>query len=324
MTVIHLREFLGGARRDDLPTPVAALRPEIEDQVGALDHFEVVLDDHQGVPRVGESLKHVEQLPDVVEVKAGGRFVENVEGVSGGPAAEFARQLHPLGLAAGERRARLSELHVVEPDVADAGEHPVDPRVRLEELHRVLDGQIEHVGDVLPAVADFEGLPVVSPAPTRLAFHEDVGEEVHLDAAHALALAFLAAAALDVEAEPTGLVAADLRLVGHAEQLPDLVEDPGVGRGVRTRGPTDRRLVHVDHPVDPLKSVDPGVRAGDDLGAGDGPHRGLEQDLVDEGALAASGHAGDAHDPVQREGRVDRLQVVRRGALHHDRVPDIE
>jgi hypothetical protein len=45
-----------------------------------------------------------------------------------------------------------------------------------------------------------------------LAGDEDVGEEVHLDHAHAGALAALAAASLDVEGEAPGVVAAGLGL----------------------------------------------------------------------------------------------------------------
>ena len=67
--------------------------------------------------------------------------------------------------------------------------------------------------------------PGCSAALALLARHEHVGQEVHLDHLGALALARLAAAALDVEGEPAGLVAADLRFLGQGEDLPDEVED---------------------------------------------------------------------------------------------------
>ena len=54
---------------------------------------------------------------DVGEVQAGGRLVEQVERPAGAFLDQFAGELHPLGLAAGERRRRLAELHVVEPHV---------------------------------------------------------------------------------------------------------------------------------------------------------------------------------------------------------------
>ena len=59
----------------------------------------------------------LEQARDVVEVEAGGRLVEDVEGLAGRPLRELGRQLHALRLAAGERRRRLAEVDVAHPDV---------------------------------------------------------------------------------------------------------------------------------------------------------------------------------------------------------------
>jgi hypothetical protein len=68
--------------------------------------------------------------------------------------------------------------------------------------------------DVAALVADLERLAVVALALADVAGHVDVGQEVHLDLDHAVALAGLAAAALHVEAEAPGVVAARARL-GH-------------------------------------------------------------------------------------------------------------
>jgi len=51
-----------------------------------------------------------------------------------------------------------------------------------------------------------------------LARHIHIRQEVHLDLDGAVTRARLTAAALDVEREPTGLVAADFRLGGGGEQ----------------------------------------------------------------------------------------------------------
>ena len=47
--------------------------------VGGLDDVEVVLDDDHGVAGIDQALEHAEQPPDVLEVQAGGRLVEDVE-----------------------------------------------------------------------------------------------------------------------------------------------------------------------------------------------------------------------------------------------------
>src|SRR6185295_5787489 len=80
--------------------------------------------------------------------------------------------------------------------------------------------------------------------------------EVHLDADDAVALAVLAAAALDVEAVAARPVAADARRRELREEVADLAERAGVGRGIAPRRAPDRRLVDHDHLVEVVQSRD--------------------------------------------------------------------
>src|SRR5213075_1357965 len=170
-------------------------------------------------------------------------FVEDVDGAAGGPPLQLGGELHPLRLATGEGRRRLPETDVAEPDVDQRGEVPGDGGYGGEELGGLLDRHVQDVGDRLALEVHLERLAVVAGAVADLARDVDVRQEVHLDLDGAVALARLAAAALDVEGEATGLVAADLRLRRLREQLAHVVEDTGVGRRVRPRGAADRRLV---------------------------------------------------------------------------------
>ena len=98
------RDLLGRARRDDRPPAVAALGPEVDHAVGALHDVEVVLDQEHRVARVDQPAEDVEQPPDVLEVQAGGRLVEDVERAARGPA----RQLAARASRAAPRRPRAS------------------------------------------------------------------------------------------------------------------------------------------------------------------------------------------------------------------------
>jgi hypothetical protein len=89
-----------------------------------LDHVEVVLDHEHGVAGVDEPLQHLEQLLDVGEVEAGRRLVEDVERLAGRDLRQLGGELHPLRLAARERRRRLAELDVVEADVVQRLQPP--------------------------------------------------------------------------------------------------------------------------------------------------------------------------------------------------------
>src|SRR5699024_1053502 len=105
---------------------------------------------------------------------------------------------------------------------------------------RLGDRHVEDLGDVLALVVHLEGFAVVALALADLTRDIHIGQEVHLDLQGAVTVAGLAAAALDVEGEPSGLVATDLRLGGLCEEVAYLVEDTGVSRRVGPRGPADR------------------------------------------------------------------------------------
>src|SRR4029453_3528430 len=98
----------------------------------------------------------------------------------------------------------------------------------LEELTRLGNRHLEHVGDRLPLEADLERLAVVALAVALLAGHVDVGQEVHLDLDLTVAAADLPAPALDVEREAARLVPARPRLLRARVEVSDVVEQPDV------------------------------------------------------------------------------------------------
>src|SRR4029079_15286424 len=114
-------------------------------------------------------------------------------------------------------------MYVVEADAVQGLEGLAHARHRLEELGGLLDGHVEHVGDGLALEQDLQRLAVVALALADVAGDVDVGQEVHLDLDAAVALAGLAAAALDVEGEAARLVAARPWLGPRAETICDTV-----------------------------------------------------------------------------------------------------
>ena len=103
---------------------------------------------------------------------------------------------------------------------------------------------------------DGEGFLIVTAAVTDFALDVDVGEEVHFDAALAFALAGFAAAALNVEGEAAGFVAALAGFGEHGEEVADGGEDAGIGGGVGARGAADGGLVDADGFVDVVEALD--------------------------------------------------------------------
>ena len=263
---------------------------------------------------VDELLQGGEQPAYVVEVQAGGGLVEDEQRAGLGGPDDVRGQLEALGLAAGQGGDRLPQAQVVEAHPDQRPQPARDLRLVAEELHGLGNGEAEHVADVLAPVGDLQHLLAVARAAALRAGGEDVREELHLDLLEALATARLAAPALHVEGEGGRRVAAEARQVHAGEQAPDGIERLHVGHRVGPGRGAQRRLVHQDHLGDAVDAADlVAVRQR-------GQRRGLEaadvvgDDLVHQARLARAGHAGDAHQPSQRDAHVDVLEVVGAGA----------
>ncbi|BAC18317.1 conserved hypothetical protein [Corynebacterium efficiens YS-314] len=199
-----------------------------------------MLDDDHGVALVHQPLDHHHQFADVLEVQAGGRLIQDVDGAAVGALLQLGGQFHALCLTTGQRGRGLAETDISQSHINQGGKVAVDGLDRFEELRRLGDRHVEDLGDVLAFVVHLEGFTVVAFALADLTRDVHIGQEVHLDLQGAITLAGLAPATLDVEGEASRLVATDLRLGGLGEEVTHLVEDTGVGRRVGARGPADR------------------------------------------------------------------------------------
>src|SRR5262245_29013412 len=239
-----------------------------------------------------------------------GRLIEDIERAARGPARQLAGQLYPLRLAARQRRRLLADMDIAEADALQRLELVADRGHGLEQLCRFLDRHVEHVGDRLVLELDLERLAVVALALAHVAGDVDVGQKVHLDLDHAVALAGLAAAALDVEGEAAWLVAAHLGFGELGEPFADRREGAGIGGGVGARRAADRRLVDVDDLVEMLQALDRVMLAGMLARIGELARHGAVERLDEEGRLAAAGDAGDGGEQAERNVYGDVLEVV--------------
>ncbi len=117
---------------------------------------------------------------------------------------------------------------------------------------------------------------------TIFARHQHIGQKVHLYGAVSVAFAGLAAAARNVEAEATRLVAANLRLGQSHKELADVGEDAGVSGRIRARSAAYGRLVHRYHLVNILKPLNGRVgqrflQAVIEVAGDDGSQRAIDE-----------------------------------------------
>src|SRR5690606_19590171 len=157
-----------------------------------------------------EALEDAEQLADLGARQTRRRLVEDVEpaALALAGADQFARDLEPLRLAAGQRWRGLTEAQVAEPHLLELPEHLAEPVLADEEADGLVDREVQHLADVQPLHLHVERLRLVAPPAADLTVHVDVGEEDHLDLDDALALTRLAAPAANVEGEVPRSVAA--------------------------------------------------------------------------------------------------------------------
>ena len=165
---------------------------------------------------------------------------------------------------------------------------------------------LEHLGAVAPAVA-------VGAAQV------DVGEELHLDVLEAVAAAGRAAAVAGVEAERALRVAALLRerrrprsACGSRRTRRRSSPDSSASCGRSATGRPARRRRSCSAPR--ARDARPAPRSAC-------PSRLQQrrvQHVLHQRRLAGARHAGDADEPLQRDGDVDVLQVVLGGAEQLD------
>ena len=149
-----------------LPAGLAALGPQVDDPIGGAHHIEIVLDDEQRMAGVDQPPEGAQQLGDIVEMQAGGRFVEQEQRAAcAAPSPRRARLLGRLRRTAFSARCpaslrrcasppdsvghRLAQAQIVESDIGERRQAQAHLRVGGEKRQRFGDRQIEHVGDAL-------------------------------------------------------------------------------------------------------------------------------------------------------------------------------
>ena len=77
MRIFDLCQLLRRANANDFAAIVARFRSKIDNPVGGLNHFEIVLDHDERVSALNQALENLEQHRDVIEMESSGRFVED-------------------------------------------------------------------------------------------------------------------------------------------------------------------------------------------------------------------------------------------------------
>ena len=77
VAVLAQSHLFGLAATEELPASCSTFRSQVYHMVGTLDDIHIVLDDDKRMPALDECVKGIQQASYVVEMKAGGRLVED-------------------------------------------------------------------------------------------------------------------------------------------------------------------------------------------------------------------------------------------------------
>ena len=178
----------------------------------------------------------------------------------------------------------------------------------------------QDIGDGGVFEGDLQGLAVVARSLADLASYGNVGQELHLYFYVAVSGAGFATASLDVEGEPSRLITPRPRFRHRGEQLSDRSEGSDVGCGIAAGGPSNGRLVYVDHFVHGLYSIQAVALSGAVFRPVEQLRQLLKEDLIDQGGLAGAGYAGNHDKLAKRDIHIDVLEVVFTRSLYGDAV----
>ena len=163
LTLVVLASMVAGIglARDNTAAVQACTRPQIHYVVGCAHHVFVVFDHDDGIAQVPQTLQAMDQAHVVALVQTDAWFVQDVEDIDE-LGANLGGESNALCLAARQRGRLLADMDIRETDALQRLELVTHRRHRLEQLGRFFDGHIEHVGDVLPFVRDFQRLAIVA------------------------------------------------------------------------------------------------------------------------------------------------------------------
>lgn len=194
-----LNDLLRCALDNDFAAPLSAFGTEVDDEIGAFDHIEVVFDDDNGVTLFDQALEGPEEDRNIILMEPDGGFVEEVEDLFFFLVDEMVSKLDPLEFSSGEGRGRLSEFDVAQADIDKRGQFLQYFRMSGKEFEGFGHAHLEDVIYVFAIVSDLENIALKSLSFAGFAGQDHVGQKLHLHDLLTGALAFLTASSGRIE-----------------------------------------------------------------------------------------------------------------------------
>ena len=316
----HLGDLLRRSLGHNRPAPVSPLGPEVYQIVGVFNDLKIMLDNQDRMAAFDQLLKGVQQLLDIGKMQPGGRLIKDeqralVSGVFGALLGNMRGQLQALSLATGQRGQGLTQTHILQPDRGQRRQPALEFLLLAKKLQGFGNGKIQNIGQILALIANLQHLVPKTFALALGAGDVHVREKLHLDLFKALALARLAASALNIEREGTRRIATHPRQFGLRQEPPHRVKRLGIGQQVGTRRGADGRLIDKNNIGQLVAAQNSAARARDTDRLPALLFEAAIQHVFHQRRFARAGHAGQTHQPAEGNGDIDILKIMRARAL---------
>ena len=158
----------------------------------------------------------------------------------------------------------------------------------------------------------------------HVAWHIHIGQEVHFDFDHTVALTGFAAAAairgIHVEAKAAWAITSLARSGHFGHEVANVREQTGVRGRVAARGATNGRLIHIDHFVEVVQPQNVFVGGRLVVRAVNAARCSGVQSFVHQGGFAGARNTRHTGEQADRKCSAHIFQVVTRGAHNFNEV----
>ena len=217
----------------------------------------------------------------------------------------------------------MAQTQVIKTDVRQR----LQPRQHLRPVCKKHDGfgdcHRQHIGDAGAQARcvfefDLQRFVAITAAIALPAPQVHIRQKLHLDVFEAVATTGRATAGTGVKAEGTGGVLALEGIGQFGKQRADGIKSADKTGRVRARRAADGRLIDQHDLTDQFSPLQGAMRTGRAGRLAMRLEQGLKQHIFDQRRFARARHTGDAHQPLQRDIDIDRLQIVFTGTAQLD------
>ena len=185
------------------------------------------------------------------------RFIQDIHRFSGAALTQFRRQFDPLRFSSRQCGGWLSKTNVRQSYIIQRLHFPADARHIFKEMKCFFHSHIEYIINTFSFIFYLQRLTVIPFSMTNFTWYIDIRQKVHLDFQNPISTARFTSSSLDIKTESSFLIPSGLCVCCCRKQITDQIKDSRISCRIRSRRPSDWRLVYIDYFIYLFQPFDP-------------------------------------------------------------------